>query len=657
MTKKENAALANENGASNRADDTTFETHDFADLAEAMECLEKHVGFPVTLKALETWVVDDLLTRLESLVDDPDERLCDLRDEAVRRINGYVGIIRKAGGKKMPGGDPKLARIANLTPVNAASILLVKERVRSLYPEMDIHCKKVNGTVAVYEEDGPECGIYRDVCDADIDLWAEQLAYSPERKWMEDFAKQIKAKVMRAEYRVPINGDTDLIFFEDCIYRLSTGEHISFTPTIARRAKLAAHAPTPGVEPPEPYHVHRYTGEKMPITKILRDIAGNDDNLRSLRQVIGAAIRSGESWEKIVVFYNEHGATGKSTALELLKALVGEDSWAASDLETLAGCGPHGKYGLEACDGASLILCPDSEYTVYIGRSLQLKAIVTHDGVLIEAKFERPRRTVFHALIVCAANGLPKLRDKSDAMDSRFLVVPFEGRFERGTEREDTDIRDRFMRSQEVLDYIAWWAIVDQPHYTCLTESEAGKRAHAQWRTENDSLLDFLERYLPSVPSKAEPNRYGLYADGLVASTLYEIYKADLKVSRPGSKPPSLLDFSKQLYARVDEHPEWGWTVPRYDDEKVKMVSPIKMANTHAVTYDGCYPDVTKREGLPLGADIPGFKPIDASRQTRGRGIVRAYPNGEPPEPVVSDAVDHGTPERPRGALRIALPE
>lgn len=657
MAKKENAALANENGASNRANDTTFETHDFADLAEAMECLEKHVGFPVTLKALETWVVDDLLTRLESLVDVPDERLCDLRDEAVRRINGYVGLIRKAGGKKMPGGDQKLARIANLTPVNAASILLVKERVRSLYPEMDIHRKKVNGTVAVYEEDGPECGIYRDVCDADIDLWAEQLAYSPERKWMEDFAENIKRKVMRTEYRVPINGDTDLIFFKDCIYRLSTGEHIPFTPTIARRAKLEAHAPTPGVEPPEPYHVHRYTGEKMPITKILRDIAGNDDNLRSLRQVIGAAIRSGESWEKIVVFYNEHGATGKSTALELLKALVGEDAWAASDLETLAGCGPHGKYGLEACDGASLILCADSECALYIGRSLQLKAIVTHDGVLIEAKFERPRRTVFHALIVCAANGLPKLRDKSDAMDSRFLVVPFEGRFERGTEREDTDIRDRFMRAQEVLDYIAWWAIVDQPHYTCLIESEAGKRAHAQWRTENDSLLDFLERYLPSVPSKAEPNRYGLYADGFVTSTLYEIYKADLKVSRPGSKPPSLLDFSKQLYARVDEHLEWGWTVPRYDDEKVKMVSPIKMANTHAVTYDGCYPDATKREGLPLGADIPGFKPIDASRQTRGRGIVRAYPNGEPPEPVVSDAVDHGTPERPRGARRIALLE
>ena len=213
MTKKENAALANENSASNRANDTTFETHDFADLAEAMECLEKHVGFPVTLKALETWVVDDLLTRLESLADDPDERLCDLRDEAVRRINGYVGIIRKAGDKKMPGGDPKLARIANLTPVNAASILLVKERVRSLYPEMDIHRKKVNGTVALYEEDGPERGIYRDVCDADIDLWAEQLAYSPERKWMEDFAKQIKAKVMRVEYRVPINDDTDLIFF------------------------------------------------------------------------------------------------------------------------------------------------------------------------------------------------------------------------------------------------------------------------------------------------------------------------------------------------------------------------------------------------------------------------------------------------------------
>ena len=36
MAKKENAALANENSASNRANDTTFETHDFADLAAAM---------------------------------------------------------------------------------------------------------------------------------------------------------------------------------------------------------------------------------------------------------------------------------------------------------------------------------------------------------------------------------------------------------------------------------------------------------------------------------------------------------------------------------------------------------------------------------------------------------------------------------------------
>ncbi len=621
-----------------------------------LETLEKNVGFPVTLRRLEAWVVESILVRLDSKPENLDESLCDLRNEAVGRINHYVEVVRAAAGEGIVGGDAKLSRVENLTPGSAGSLLLAKLRVRSVYAADDIEKANVNGTVCIYDD-----GIYRAVCDTDVARWARALAYAPDRRWRDDFRAWIWAEVMMREYRVPVDTDPDLIFCRDCILRFSTGEHMPFAPDIARRAKMSFAAPTPGAEPPEPVHVSPITGEKKTISTILREITGSDETLRSLWQVIGAAVRPCEAWDTIVVLYNEHGATGKSTCLQLLKALVGDDSWVASDLETLAGCGAHGKYGLEAADGASLIVCPDSEVNAYISRSLQLKSIVTHDAVLVEAKFERPRRTVFQSLIVCAANGLPKLRDKSDAMDSRFTVVPFEGRFARNVKGEDKSIRDVFMRAQEVLDWVAWKVLYGQPAYTCIEESPAGKLAHAQWRTENDSVLDFLGRFLPELPSKLHPDDYGLYVDGLPAAALYELYKADLKVTRSGSKPPASIDFCKQLYARVEEHPEWGWAVPHYDNGDVALVNPAKANNAIKVEYRGdryiastsCnYP--TRREGFPLGADIPGFRPLDAHALKRGRGIVRAYPVGddgkptEPPEPETFTAIDHdGTPERP----------
>ncbi len=664
MTKNENApVVADESALKTEANDTTIKPcsieeffDDDAELHDVMATLEEHVGFPVLAGALEDWVVDGVAARVEEYPD-PDVSLVELRDEAVQKVNAYAGLVRIAAKERIGGGDKSLTGIVNLTPLNAARLALAALPIRSVYPRAEISKAKAAGTVCVYVWDGGEEGIYRDVCEADVDDWAGKLAYAPARKWRNDFRDWLFSTVMQPMYRVAQNDEPHLIWMSDCIFDYRTGEHIPFAPERVSRTKAQAHAPVVGTEPPEPTWTHCHTGETLSLSDVFAQAVGDEETLETVYQTVGAALRPGESWDVIPIFCNAQGSNGKSTVIGAIQALVGEDSWTSSDLETLAGCGRHGTYGLESADGHSLIVCPDSEVGAYVAKSLQLKAIVTHDPVLVEAKFERPRKTVFTSLIICAANELPHMRDKSNALDSRFLLVPFEGRFARNTDAEDKGIRDTFVKQQESIDWLAWKVLIDLAKYYRIHESAAGKCAHDEWRLSNDSVLDFLTRFLPALPSKASPNRRGLYADGLTTVTLYELYKADLKVARPGSQPPSRDVFTRQLYALVDERHEWGWTVPRYDDGNAKMLSSVKHCNFHTVTYRGVWRsngDFKEDHGLLLGEDIPGFKPVDAFTQGRGRGIVRVYPEGDPAEPDVTDIVCDGTPERP-GHTRDSL--
>lgn len=592
-------------------------------------------GSKLTLSAIE----HDVLTRLlddEYFVGDPSKTLLDARKRVLDEINARIleNILLKDGGLGEPGSCTRYPE--NMKPSSAAQIVLAMLPIKSVYPPEKIGQEDVVGTVSIYVSEGEREGIYRPVATSDIIAWSHLLALAPDYKWRQEFERWIRDIAEAPKNRVALACDPDLIWMKDCIFQYSTKEHIPFSPDLVSMSKAEAHAPVKGVEPPEDVWTLP-DGTKLRESDFFAQLS-DPETVTTIYQVIGAALRSRVAWDVIPILYNEQGANGKSTVLNAVISLVGPQSWAASDLETLAGCGPNGTYGLDGLETKSVIVCPDSEASPFIPRSVKLKCIVTHDPLDIQGKYKQTRTVVFYAFIIALANTLPRLRDKTEAMQSRFLIVPFTAHFERHTDKEDTGVRDVFVKRQAFIDWLAWKVLVDLPDYYHIRESVAGKQASNEWKVKTDNVTEFAETMIATVPSKATPDERGLYNDSFIFAATHKAYVAWMREAHPSSTQGVLgsLDFAKELAKWAESRPDFE--VPREANGRMKRINPAKHCN---VAQCGAY----GKHGLLLWDNLSdASKCVYAEEQGRNSGIVRVYPDGEPPEPVIKSS-----PARPFG--------
>lgn len=591
----------------------------------------------LTLSAIENDVLDRLLVD-EDFIGGEFRTLVDARRRMLSGINERIleNIILSQAGLGEPGACTRYPE--NMKPNSAAQIVLAMLPVKSVYPPGKIGEEDAVGTVSIYVKDGERKGIYRPVATSDVIAWSHMLAIAPDYKWRQEFERWIRDLAEVPENRVAFSVDPDLIWMRDCIFRYSTKEHIPFSPDLVSMAKAAAHAPTKGVEPPEDVWT-------LPDGSELREsdffgVLSDLETVTTIYQVIGAALRPRVSWDVIPVLYNEQGSNGKSSVLNAVTSLVGSQSWAATDLETLAGCGPNGTYGLDGLETKSLLICPDSEPSGYIERSVRLKCVVTHDALDIQGKYKQTRTVVFQAFIIALANTLPRLRDKTEAMQTRFMVVPFTAHFKRHTDQEDTGVRDVFVKRQAFIDWLAWKVLVDLPDYYGIKESAAGALASAEWHRENDNVLEFAETMILPVPSKATPDERGLYNDSFIFGPTHKAYVAWMREAHPGSSKGILgrNDFAKELTKWAESRPDFE--VTREPNGRVKRLDPAKHCN---LAQCGCY----TKHGLLLWEDLSDSSVrVFADEQSRNSGIVRIYPEGDPPEPEVKPPAN---PARPFG--------
>ena len=102
-------------------------------------------------------------------------------------------------------------------------------------------------------------------------------------------------------------------------------------------------------------------------------------------------------------------------------------------------------------------------------------------------------------MIQCV-NELPKLRDKSESMYRRLLVIPFDKRFQ-GCERKY--IKDDYLNRQDVLEYVLYRVLAETDYYE-LAEPDACSALLDDFRVANDpcasSRRDFPCGVLASAP-------------------------------------------------------------------------------------------------------------------------------------------------------------
>ena len=477
--------------------------------------------------------------------------LSELADEVVRTLRNIVDSVNipaTQGGRQLGWNKPK-----TISAVQAAQLVFEYEHIRMVCTKETVRKLTAEGVFAMYVDEGQDAGIYREIGDGQIDEWCSEIAGAVNKSWKDNFTKKLHDLASRAEYRVQECDDENLVFMANGIFDYKSKMLMGFDPEIVALRKSAT--VLPDAEPSEPIHV-KPDGTTISFWEWIDSLVPYEGGRDILVKLAGACLRDRHNWRVMVTMFNKTGHNGKSTFLELLKALVGHDGVMTSSLAMLAGSSDGGRFGVSNIVGVSLITCEDSDSGAYIKDNSRLKSIISHDAISVERKNKTTFDYTPHALIVCAANDIAKTKDKGQAWLDRNIYVPFTGQFIGAS--DDKTIRSQWVVSESVCEYMAYQALVKWEQYYELPEPKEAIELKEEWMRDNDPVVDFYETIVRDFNTDFVPSLYA-----------WDMYVCWLRETRPSTPLPSQKAFVAHLIEIAVSDDEWSY--PKSGKDGIKL--------------------------------------------------------------------------------------
>jgi len=443
-----------------------------------------------------------------------------------------------------------------LSPVQAALIISEYEIIRMVLPEDLIDNPESEGVCAYYVDSGQYEGTYRQIGRGQIDIWASALEGAAKYQWKKEFLEKIIDISNRKENRVFEEENNDLVFMQNTIFDCRNKKFIGFSPDYISLRKHKTFLPP--TCPPLPTHVMKtessLNGSVITFWQWLESLAPYEGGVDYLVKVAGAALRHKFNWGKMFVLTNRSGKNGKGTFLHHIKSLIGMDGIMITELATLTGNNPAGRFGLSEIVGKAVALCED-ESDVYLEDLGRFKSITRQDNIRVERKGKDSFNYKAKTIILVAANNVAKMKDKTQAVLDRLTLIPFTGRFD--GKDEDKSIKDEWIVSKEFCSYMAYQALVEMPYFESLPYLKEVDGALKEFRKDNDPIVEFYEDYMSEMIQSF-----------VSTDTIWYLYQDWLKVSRPSTQLPSRKTFITRLYEIADETKEW---IQANDGNKVPL--------------------------------------------------------------------------------------
>lgn len=387
-----------------------------------------------------------------------------------------------------------------------------------------------NYDIGIYQTDGDLLGIYDTSQDA-----LEQAV----RRYHATISSRDVAEVvcvLRAECeRVTCCENRDLIAVNNGIFDYKNKVLMPFDPAYVFTSKSAVDyvegAPNPVIHNAD-------DGTDWDVASWMGDLSDDPEVVQLLWEMLGAAIRPGVSWNKSAWLYSETGNNGKGTYCTLMRNLCGDDAWASVPLKAFGE-----QFMLEPLMRVSAVITDENDTSTYLDDAAALKSIITGDPFLLNRKFKEPRTVRFRGFMTQCVNAYPRLRDRSESMYRRLLVVPFDKRFE-GCERKY--IKNDYLHRKEVLEYVLFHVLCEMDYYE-LSVPEACVDALNEYRMVNDPVRDFCEDVLPQAAWDLLPWTF-----------LHDLYKCWMVRRQPQSRAESLRAFKSRVLSILDDYPDWS---------------------------------------------------------------------------------------------------
>ena len=259
----------------------------------------------------------------------------------------------------------------------------------------------------------------------------------------------------------------------------------------------------------------------------LDNISCHDPEIRDLlEEVIGYVMYRRNELRKSFILIGDK-ANGKSTYLDMIKTMLGDENTTALDLKELSD-------KFKTAEAVSkLAIIGDDIGDEFIPNPSIFKKLVSGDRINVERKGKDPFDFNNYSKLLFSANNIPRIKDKSGAVIDRLVIIPFRAVFSPDDPDFDPDIKYK-LRSRQCMEYMIRIGIeglnrvLENKRFTVSKKVQQELR---EYEENNNPLLLYLTED-PHVQDEPTSKVYRNYTEFCLTN---------------GFQPVSNIEFSKQV--------------------------------------------------------------------------------------------------------------
>ncbi|MDS1005376.1 phage/plasmid primase, P4 family [Clostridium sporogenes] len=225
------------------------------------------------------------------------------------------------------------------------------------------------------------------------------------------------------------------------------------------------------------------------MDKTLDKICCKDKQLRLLiEEMIGYTLFRRNELGKAFILTGG-GSNGKSTLLEVLNELLGEENISSVSLEEL-----NYRFKTFQLEG-KLANIGDDISNKYIEDNSTFKKLVTGEKVNVERKGRDPFDFKNYSKLIFSANELPRINDLSGGLKRRLIFIPFNATFSKKDKDYDPFILDK-LTSHESMEYLLKLALEGLNRVLInhsFTNAKVCDDVWEEYEAINNPIVGFLE--------------------------------------------------------------------------------------------------------------------------------------------------------------------
>ena len=370
------------------------------------------------------------------------------------------------------------------------------------------HIIKINGQLHIYKD-----GIY---VDGVREIEAQMI------KHISNLNRTKRTEVL-SYLDILINTDVPMshanyIAFNNGIYNIETDMLEPFTPEIVVTNKIEYD-----------YDTDAYSEL---TDKTLNKLACHDENIRMLlEECIGYCFYRRNELRKCFILTGEK-ENGKSTFLSMIENLLGRKNIASLDLKELGD-----RFKTAELFG-KLANIGDDIGSEFIPNPAVFKKLASGNPINVERKGKDPFDFSNYAKLLFSANDIPRIKDKSGAVISRLVIIPFDARFSPNDPDFDPYIKYKLIQ-EEPMQYLINIGIKGLKRVLKnrkFTSSAKVEKALQEYTENNNPILLFFKEDV-KIENEPTKNVYKKYNEFCIANSF---------------NPMSNIEFSKQVKKHFD---------------------------------------------------------------------------------------------------------